>query len=285
MKTVRVKSYAKVNFNLNVVGQADGFHLLDSVAASIDLFDAITLLPRRDRQVILRADRPELETPDNNAVRAAEAFSARFGTPGAEIRLRKGIPLAGGLGGSSADVAGVLSGMAKLYGVTDDLRPLAGELSSDGVFQLRGGYGRMRGKGDDVEFADTRAFCYIVLVMPEKGVRTADVFREYDRMSPPPSAAGDADKAWRALQAGEFGWLAENLGNALYEPAAALCPEIGEAYRDLLSLGPQGAVMSGSGSTVAGMFETKELVWWAVGKLRKKYKCVPAKLLPSPRNE
>lgn len=282
MKSVRVKSYAKVNLNLNVGGRTGNYHALDTVAASIELFDAISLRARKDKRVTFRCSLPELETGDNNAERAARAFLEKYGTNGADIFVRKGIPVGGGLGGSSADVAGTLRGMAKLYGIKDDLAPLAAELSSDGVFQLRGGYGRLRGKGDDVAFADSRAFCYILLVMPEEGVRTADVFAEFDRTG----VRGDperTDRAWRALVSGDFAWLAQNLANDLFAPACALCGEIAAAYADVAGLGPSGAVMSGSGSTVLAMFESKELVFWAASKLKRKYRVAVSKLLPAPR--
>ena len=119
---VRLRSYAKINFALNVTGTRGGYHLLDSVLASVDLYDTVTARPRKDGliNVYMQGLGSEHIPPEqNNAVRAGEAFVSAFGTCGADIRILKDIPMGAGLGGSSADAAGVLNALARLYGVED----------------------------------------------------------------------------------------------------------------------------------------------------------------------
>ena len=286
MKKVHLRSYAKINLNLRVEGAQGGYHLLDSVVASIDMFDAISLSKRKDEKVTFQCSDPEIETiayEKNTAVRAARAFMNAFGTTGVDIYVHKGIPVGAGLGGSSADIAGVLCGMKKLYTVSGDVAPIAATLSSDGAYQTVGGFARLAGKGDDATFYESKAFFYAVLVLPETPSSTADVFAEYDRGGYQSGDKALTDEAWIALQSLDVPRLGNALSNDLFAPACVLNPQIKEAYDAVMGLGPIGAVMSGSGSAVVGLFESKELVWWAMSRLKRKFNCYTVKVLGNPR--
>ncbi len=153
MNTAKIKSYAKINLTLDIVGEANGYHLLDSFVASLDLYDLVVVRKRKDKliSVTMRGMGSEGISPEeNNAAKAGEAFVERFGTSGANIAVYKNIPLGAGLGGSSADAAGVLNGMAKLYGISDSeaLGALADRLGSDTRYMLKGGFCRMQGRGE-----------------------------------------------------------------------------------------------------------------------------------------
>ena len=157
MNTARVNAYAKLNLTLDIVGSEEGYHLLDSLVVTVGLFDRVVVKKKRGglSSVSMHGLGSENIPPEkNNALRAAEAFSARFQTDGANITIYKNIPMGAGLGGSSADVAGVLLGMTKLYEIRDmgSVFSLAEELGSDVKFQLSGGFARMRGRGGDLEF-------------------------------------------------------------------------------------------------------------------------------------
>ena len=122
MDTVRVRAHAKINLTLDVVGTEGGYHLLDSLVTTVALADRIKARPRRDGAVCIRMHGMGSERilPQyNNAQLAAERFCAAFGTAGADIVIQKHIPIGGGLGGSSADAAGVLRALSALYAVTD----------------------------------------------------------------------------------------------------------------------------------------------------------------------
>ena len=151
----KVKSYAKVNLSLNVTGAAGGYHLIDSVLASIDIYDTVCVKPRGDRlvNVYMHGLGSENILPErNNAFKAGEAFVGRFSTAGADVTVYKNIPMGAGLGGSSADAAGVLNAMAALYKVTDRaaLKGLADALGSDTGYMLGGGFARVAGRGERV---------------------------------------------------------------------------------------------------------------------------------------
>ena len=152
---VKIKSYAKINLTLEILGVEGGYHLLDSLVASVDMFDLIVLKKRKDKlsRVVMKGMGSESIPPEKNvALKAAELFSETFSKGGAEITVYKNIPIGAGLGGSSADAAGVLNGMAKLYGVEDreKLKALADSLGSDTGYMLSGGFARMQGRGEKV---------------------------------------------------------------------------------------------------------------------------------------
>ncbi|MFQ7077003.1 MAG: hypothetical protein ACLRSW_03215 [Christensenellaceae bacterium] len=136
--------------DLDVTGRAGGYHLLDSFVASVDLFDLVCVGKRKDKLVSVTMhgmDGEGIPPERNNALKAGEAFVGRFSTAGADVTVYKNIPMGAGLGGSSADAAGVLNAMAKLYGIDDKaaLGELADALGSDTRYMLDGGFCRMRG--------------------------------------------------------------------------------------------------------------------------------------------
>ena len=133
---VRVKAYAKLNLTLGITGKERGYHLLDSLVCSVDLYDLITLKKRKDRLVTVEMhgrDTELLPFEENNAVKAAESYIDFFGTSGVDIAVYKNIPLGAGMGGSSADAAGVIRGLGRLYGrgSEEELKSLADALGSD----------------------------------------------------------------------------------------------------------------------------------------------------------
>ena len=97
---MKVKVYAKLNLTLNVTGRRNGFHDIDSLAVSVDIYDEIQASPRSDRAVTVRG-MPSVNDADNSACKAACAFVRAFGSCGADITVNKGIPFAAGMGGSS----------------------------------------------------------------------------------------------------------------------------------------------------------------------------------------
>lgn len=271
---MKVKAYAKVNLTLEIVGEKEGYHLLDSLVASVDLFDVIALKKRRDKRssVLFKGmDSGEIP-PDNNALKAAEAFSARFSVPGAEIVVYRNIPVGAGLGSSSADIAGVLNGMAKLYGVDDKegVAKLAEELGSDTRYMLTGGFARMQGRGEKVTPVACSEKLHFLLLCPRSGVSAGACYKEYDR-GEKGIYTGSTEKCLDALLKKELDGVGRYLTNDLYPPATRLNGEVKRAYEEALSFSPLGAVMTGSGSCVLALFETKELCEWA--KSRYKGKC------------
>lgn len=275
MFAAKVKSYAKINLSLNISGVSGGFHLIDSAVCSVDIYDTVCAKPRRDRlvNVYMHGRGSESIPPEqNNAVRAAEAFVSAFGTHGADIEIYKGIPVGAGLGGSSADAAGVLNALAKLYKVGDSaaLKALADGLGSDTGYMLRGGFARLSGRGERVEPLSSPRQYHMLLFLPDTPVSTPACYREYDK-SPDPLRA-DTARLCAALAAGGFAGVAENVYNALGAPACALNPECAAALDAARSLSPSACAVTGSGSAVFALFESEELCRWAKDKCKGKFR-------------
>ena len=279
MQSVRIKAYAKVNLSLEITGVANGYHLLDSLVASVDIYDLIVLTKRKGERssVTMHGLGSESIPPEkNNALKAAEAFSQAFGVGGADIVVYKNIPMGAGLGGSSADVSGVLNGMAQLYGVEDreKLKALADSLGSDTGYMLDGGFARMRGRGELVTPVQTGAKLYFLLLCPESGVGAGECYRRYDELqgNALKKQTGATENCIAALRKNDKNGLGRYLMNDLYLPAASLNADVKKAYEEALSFSPLGAVMSGSGSCVLAFFETKELCEWAKSRYRGKFR-------------
>ena len=194
----------------------------------------------------------------------------KFGTGGANITVYKNIPVGGGLGGSSADAAGVINALAKLYGITDTpaLKELADELGSDTGYLLGGGLARMRGRGERVERMEETPELYFLLVCPKTGVSTPACYLAYDELGKrfPPRT----ERVLSLLEAGNYEWAAKIFGNDLSDAAISLNAEVQETLLALKYLSPLGAGMSGSGSACYAAFPTRELCEWAKSRYRGK---------------
>ncbi len=280
MNTVKTFAYAKVNLTLDIVGAENGYHMLDSLAVTIDLADKIVVKKRKDPlvNVFMHGKGSSIAPEENNAVRAGEAFVKKFGTCGADIEVYKNIPLAAGLGGSSADAAGVVKALAKLYEITDGaaLGELCDTLGSDTKFLLRGGFARLRGRGEKIDWQGACPEWYFLLLCPKAGVSTAECYREYDRLqktyAPRTERCLETLKGMGAEEAGKL------FGNDLFEAAAQIEPVAAEALAAARSFSPFGASMTGSGSASFAAFPSKELAEWAKSRYRGRFRayCVRA---------
>ena len=274
VQSVTIKAYAKLNFTLELFGVQDGFHQLDSLVSTIDLYDTVIVKKRKDKliNVVMHGLGSEGIPPEcNNAVKAGEAFVENFQTTGADITIFKDIPIGAGLGGSSADAAGVLLGMAKLYSipVSDELETLAQTLGSDTKYQLHGGFMRMQGRGEKLTKLPIAQTLHILLLCPRTPISTKACFEAYDRMPKTlqwtESATQNCIDAWMR---GDVNAGGRYLMNELFTAASALNADTVTALETLKGFSPIGACMSGAGSSVFAVFETKELCEWAKSRYK-----------------
>jgi len=275
MKTVRQKAYAKLNLFLDIVGVKDGYHMLDSVVTTVDLFDYVTVTARRDKKIVLKSVGSLYslgvlsDSTSNNAYKAAKAYMDAFSTNGADITLNKNIPIGSGMGGSSADIAAVLKGMEGVYNSGGDLKAIADSLGSDSGYMLGGGFARLKGRGEIVEPLDIERKMYFFVITAAGGVNTTECYKKFDeikRIETSATAEGLIENLKSPRLSGE------NFFNALYQPAVLLNPKVAEAYEFINGLSPIATLMSGSGSSVFGVFDCRELCEWAKSKARYKFK-------------
>ena len=267
----KIKAFAKINLTLDITGRReDGYHLLRSVMQQIypcDLVevkkaDSISLKLFWDNEPgssheVVPADRR------NIAWKAAELILKEAGIDsGVEITLKKSIPAAAGLAGGSTDAAAVLKGVNELYEIgydTDKLCELGVRLGADVPFCIRGGTAMAEGIGDKLTPLPTPDKAYILLVKPPIAVSTKEVYEAYDALEPSEreDKSGRLEKLLKEGKADPAG-VCGCLMNVLADVTEAQHPMIKEIREKMTELGAEGALMSGSGPTVFGIFSDGE---------------------------
>ena len=257
MRKIKIKIPAKVNLTLDVSGIKDGYHEIESLVASIDLYDTVIIKPRKENVITVNFSGVPigLNTKKSNAHLAAEMFKKEFGVGGADITIKRDIPVAAGLGGSSADIAGVLKGLCKFFGVNRDVTFIANNLGSDVSYMLNGGYAVMKGRGEKVEYIQgvKRTF-YLLIVVGSKGVSAGESYTGYDKLDKKPDKITPV--ALKLLQDDDVDNFLKVLKNDLYLSSSEILPEIRDTAERLSEYGT--ALMTGSGSAVYGIYKTKK---------------------------
>jgi 4-diphosphocytidyl-2-C-methyl-D-erythritol kinase len=253
---LKVRAHAKINVSLRVCGlRPDGYHELRTVFQSIALHDTVFVRRARGPVVVTTTDPSVPEGRDNLTWRALEMvwrIARRPAAPaGLRIHLVKRIPAGGGLGGGSSDAAAVIRAMIKLWRVRLDaeaIRAIARELGADVPFFLRGGTALGLDRGDAIFDLPDLPRHWIVLAMPDFSVSTVAAFGWFDAQSRP-----DVDVQRIPGVNGPVG----EVRNDLEAVVASHYPQIAEIKCSLLRSRAIAAAMTGSGSTVFGLFTTQ----------------------------
>lgn len=257
MDSVHLLANAKLNLTLDITGvRADGYHTIDSVIQSVNLFDEVVIT--KAEGFSLSSSARYLPCDERNvAYKAARALCAFVGRDSidADIYIKKNIPTQAGMGGGSADAAAVLIGLCRLHSLNLDygrLKEIALSVGSDVPFCLTGGCARVRGIGELVEPVPSKFGAPMLVVMPRHGSSTREAYARFDErelMRYP-----DTDGMINAVAAGSPRAVASRLLNVFEE----LTDEEGieRIRRDMLSRGALGASLTGSGAAVFGVFES-----------------------------
>jgi 4-diphosphocytidyl-2-C-methyl-D-erythritol kinase len=257
---VTVRAPAKVNLHLGVGAlRADGYHELTTVFHAVGLFDEVTVTRSDALTVTVEGDSAEGVPVDssNLAARAALALAEAKGVaPDVALHLRKGIPVAGGCAGGSADAAAVLVGCDVLWGLglsRDELAEIAAGLGSDVPFSLHGGTALGTSRGERLTPVLGAGSYSWVLALAEGGLSTPAVYGELDRLrvDGPVTVMSDPADVLTALRQGSPEQLGKALWNDLQPAALALKPELRKLLAAGDDLGALGGIVSGSGPTVA----------------------------------
>lgn len=256
MKTLRIKAAAKLNLSLDILGiRPDGYHEMDMVMQTINLFDDVELSKAGTISVFSDGSP---DGPENLAWKAAEAFfRAAKRSGGARIRLTKRIPAQAGMAGGSADAAAVLIGLNALYDAClspEALRDAGLSVGADVPYCLIGGTARVRGIGEIVEPMPPFLSGYLVVAKPAIGISTAEAFRRFDQaenLRHPDIAA-----LLSVMEKGQLDALSLFMENVLEQSEQNKTVET--LRQELLKNGALAARMTGSGSAVFGLFSEKE---------------------------
>ncbi len=291
-------SPAKVNLFLHIAGQRpDGYHDLETIMVPLDFGDTITLQLRKT-STTLECDNPNLPVDDTNlALRAANALQETFQPDkGAKIILQKRIPLAAGLAGGSSNAATVLTGLNRLWQLNapvEQLDPVAARLGSDINFFLRGGAAICRGRGEIVEPIPSKLSATVLLINPGFGIPTKWAYGAWAEAARTLTAKPpDITLLARALAADDLAGVSRALYNSLEAPSVKKFPVLDLLKRALRDAGAAGALMSGSGATVFGLFAAKAVAEKAAEQIRARFgpsmwtqvaRFIAAEALVSPR--
>ncbi len=271
-----LEAYAKINWSLDITGvREDGYHYMDMLMQPVSLADEITLEPASSLSITTGGWPPSRADESNLAFRAALALKNASGYPGGvSIHVQKRIPIGAGMGGGSADAAGVLYGLNRLWNTglnNEELEKLGLTLGADVPFCLRGGLTRTTGIGESLQSCEYQYNYWLIVIQPCPGLSTARVFSLWKQDS---CGHPDTDKALNALETGSLDLLCSSIGNVLQPVSETLRPEIAQCCSDLKTEGAQTALMTGSGSAVFGVFRSARDARKALGKLSSRYKTV-----------
>ena len=247
---MKIRANAKINFSLGICGKReDGYHLIDTVMHSIDLFDEIEIEKANETVVICYNN--EIPQNDNIAFTAANLFFEECNiSDGAEIKIIKNIPAAAGLGGGSADAAAVLLGLDRLYKTdlsTEKLCDMAVRLGADVPFFIKGGCARAQGIGEILTECKPLEKGYILLAKSDKKTSTKEMYRLIDQKQ---TVLPDTDRVISAISRNDLEKLSDNLYNAF----ESVWKENGLKQK-LLEFSPLAVALTGSGPTFFALFE------------------------------
>lgn len=287
------KAYAKINLTLRVCGRlANGYHELAMVMETVDIHDDLEI--RLSDEPGLRLSCGSLSTGDDNLViRAAKAIleycygknasDAGRDIPGLDMTLTKRIPMAAGLAGGSSDAAAALRGINKLLNLglsSDELCNIGVKIGADVPYCIQGGSMLARGIGEILTPVSAPPDLHLIIVKPNIDVPTGHIFTELDRMMheardlETDTATDHTDPEYKMLEALEKG-SPDDIAACLYNDLRRVTIRehgiISDLEDILVSLGAKGAMMSGSGPSVFGLFDDRHICDNALYKIRQAY--------------
>jgi len=268
---VELFSPAKINLFLEVTGKrADGYHELNTMMCGISLFDRISLEPSSSSHIKIECDVPGIPEDETNlAAIAAKLFFERVGRPdtGLNIKIEKKIPVGAGLGGGSSNAASILTGLNQYYDTPfsgDELVEMGVSIGADVPFFIFSKAAIAKGIGEKLEFCENVLHYYVILIYPGVAVSTAEVYKKLNF-----GLTKSKKETKSRLLNKRLIDPVNLLFNDLEKPAFLMCSEISELQYLLHSFGADGALMSGSGSAVFGLFRELEKAETVFSDLKK----------------
>lgn len=258
MEKIVKNAYAKINLGLDVLRRRpDGYHEVKMIMQTVDIHDTLTFSIGSQPGIILNIDNKELPTGNDNLIcRAAKRlFEENDIEQGVEIFLEKRIPIAAGMAGGSSDAAATLLGLNELFGLgysLEELQKIGVKLGADIPYCLMGGTALSEGIGEILTKLTMPPQCKLVIAKPDINVSTKFVYENLhaDSLTYHP----DIDGMIGAINDGNLSGIAKRLGNVLETVTIRECPIIEDIKGTMIAKGAEGALMSGSGPTVFGIF-------------------------------
>ena len=270
---IQLKAYAKINLGLDVVRRReDGYHEVRMVMQTVQLYDKLTLNVLEEDDIRIKTNVDFLPIDESNLVyKAIKMLKDKYNIKqGMEIDLFKCIPVAAGMAGGSTDCAAALVGASRLFGLNlsnQDLMELGVKLGADVPYCIMRGTALSEGIGEVLTQLSPMPECFILIAKPPISVSTKFVYEHLD-------IAGvqkhpDIDGMVQAIKEGSLAGITERMENVLETVTIPAYPVIEEIKNVMKEQGAMNALMSGSGPTVFGIFESEEAAQQAKKQIRK----------------
>ncbi len=271
---MRSKAYAKINISLDIIGKReDGYHLLQMIMQSIDLYDEITI-EKQKKDITIKCNKQYVPTDEKNlAYKAAKLFKEKYNiNDGVYIYIKKNIPVCAGLAGGSTDGAAVLKIMNSLFNVNasnEELMELGLKLGADVPYCIKGGTALCEGVGEKVTELKNFKDKILVLVKPPFGVSTKGVYQEFNiekaRNHP------DTNAIIEAMEKDDLKLVCSNMKNLLENVTLRKHKILINIKEEMRYYGSMGTMMSGSGPTVFAFFDDMLKAQRCFEKMKEKY--------------
>lgn len=283
MKKIVQRASAKLNLFLEITGKReDGYHLIESIMQTVNLFDEISVELLEKNEVILTCSDMDIPTDERNIVckvikRLKEYVGMDFGC---KIHIGKNIPTGAGMGGGSSDGACVLVALNKLLNLklsSLELMKIGESVGADIPFLIHGGTARVFGIGEKIKNIKSFGNCYFLIVKPDISIDTKKAYADLDAVKR--NVGRDSNGMYEAINNNSINGICENLYNVFEEIAPQ---EIYDIKSELIKYGAVNSLMTGSGSAVFGIFSDFYKVKFAKEMFMKKYDRV---FITSPMEE
>lgn len=270
---MKLRALAKVNLGLDVVRKReDGYHEVRMIMQTINVYDELELVVQETPGIQIETNLSSVPSDESNLVyKAAKLLMDEFQiTKGLHIRLEKNIPVAAGMAGGSSDAAATLKGVNQLFGLglsTAELMERGVKIGADVPYCIMGGTALAEGIGEVLSPLPPMPDCHILIAKPPVGVSTAFVYGNLraNELEHHP----DIDGMIETLKADSITGLCARMENVLETVTIPAYPVIDEIKKLMVDCGADGAMMSGSGPTVFGIFTDQEAAKCAMKKVQE----------------
>lgn len=262
MDKIQLKALAKINLGLDVLRRReDGYHEVKMIMQTIGLHDDLEIRKTKTPGIQVKTNLYYLPTNENNLVyKAAKLLMDEFQIQdGVSIQLKKRIPVAAGMAGGSSDGAAVLWGINQMYGMGLSMQALMERgvrLGADVPYCIQRGTALAEGIGEKLSVLPPMPKCTILIAKPGISVSTKFVYENLHANDLKPEQHPDVDSMIEAMRQKDLGLLCSRMGNVLETVTIPAYPVINEIKRTMMDNGAIGSMMSGSGPTVFGIFDS-----------------------------
>lgn len=273
MDKISLKALAKINLGLDVVRRReDGYHEVRMIMQTIHLFDRVNIEKTSEPGIKIKTNLSYLPVNENNLIyKAGRLLMDEFDiTEGVSVDLEKRIPVAAGMAGGSTDAAAMLYGMNKMFGLglsMQELKDRGVKIGADVPYCLMRGTALAEGIGEKLKSLPPMIKCPVLIAKPQISVSTKFVYEnlKLDEMAKHP----DIDQLIKDIKAKDLQGVCDHMGNILETVTIPNYPIIAEIKKNMIENGATGAMMSGSGPTVFGLFDDAEKAKQAYKAMKK----------------